>query len=142
MASDQKPQPNFNTEGQLGAEQMREQTRNAIDTYFGYLRQSVASVPSGGTDVGEKIKSYAEQNITATHQFLTEVSRAKDFAELMSLNAEFMQKQISEFAQHAQRIGEAFAKSPAGAVKGPGPTTHRVNEPKPLGEREGSPKDR
>jgi hypothetical protein len=122
MASDQKPQPNFNTEGQLGAEQMREQTRNAIDTYFGYLRQSVASMPSGGTDVGEKIKSYAEQNIAASHQFLTEVSRAKDFAELMSLQAEFMQKQISEFAQHAQRIGEAYTKSAAGAVKGPGPT--------------------
>ena len=122
MASDQKPQPNFNTEGQLGAEQMRDQTQNAIDTYFGYLRQSVASMPSGGTDVGEKIKSYAEQNIAASHQFLTEVSRAKDFAELMSLHAEFMQKQISEFAQHAQRIGEAYTKSPASAVKGPGPT--------------------
>lgn len=122
MTSDQKPQPNFNTEGQLGAERMRDQTQNAIDTYFGYLRQSVASMPSGGTDVGEKIKSYAEQNIAASHQFLTEVSRAKDFAELMSLHAEFMQKQISEFAQHAQRIGEAYTKSPASAVKGPGPT--------------------
>ena len=122
MASDQKPQPNFNTEGQLGAEQMREQTRNAIDTYFGYLRQSVASIPSGGTNVGEKIKSYAEQNIAASHQFLTEVSRAKDFAELMSLQAEFMYKQLSEFAQHAQRIGEAYTKSPTSAVKGPGPT--------------------
>ncbi|MGC1358564.1 MAG: phasin family protein, partial [Xanthobacteraceae bacterium] len=76
-----------------------------------------------------------------THQFLTEVSRAKDFAELMSLNAEFMQKQISEFAQHAQRIGEAYVKSPASAVKSPGPTTHRVNEPKPHREREESPKD-
>ena len=122
MASDQKPQPNYNTAGQLGADQIREQTRNAIDTYFGFLRQSVSSVPSGGTDVGEKIKNYAEQNITATHQFLTEVSRAKDFAELMSLHAEFMQKQIGEFAQHAQRIGEAYTKSPASAVKGPGST--------------------
>ena len=140
MASDQKPHLNFNTEGQLGAEQIREQTRNAIDTYFGFLRQSIASVPSGGTDVGEKIKSYAEQNITAAHQFLTEVSRAKDFAELMSLHAEFMQKQIGELAQHAQRIGEAYAKSPASAVKSPEPTIHRVNEPKPHGERKGSPK--
>jgi hypothetical protein len=122
MVSDQKPQPNFNTEGQLGAEQMREQTRDAIDTYFGYLRRSVASMPSGGTEVGEKIKSYAEQNIAASHQFMTEVSRAKDFAELMSLQTEFMQKQISEFVQHAQRIGEAYTKSPASAVKGPGPT--------------------
>lgn len=49
LASDQKPHLNFNTEGQLGAEQIREQTRNAIDTYFGFLRQSIASVPSGGT---------------------------------------------------------------------------------------------
>jgi hypothetical protein len=122
MASDRKSQPNFNTEGQLGAEQMRDQTRTAIDTYFGYLRQSVASMPSGGTDVGEKIKSYTEQNVAATHQFLTEVSRAKDFAELMSLQAEFMQKQISEFAQHAQRLGEAYTKLAASAVKGPGPT--------------------
>jgi hypothetical protein len=121
MASDQKPQQNSNTWGQLGAEQMREQARNAIDTYFGYLRQSVASMPSGGTDVGEKIKSYAEQNITATQQFLTEVCRAKDFAEVMSLHTEFMQKQMSEFANHAQRIGEAYAKSPAAAFKGAGP---------------------
>ena len=122
MTSEQKPQNDLNARVQLGAEQMRQQTRNAIDMYFGYLQQSVASMPSGGTDVGAKLKSYAEKNIADTHRLLVEVSQAKDFAELMSLQVEFMQKQISEFAQRAQGLGEAAAESAAGAVKGAGLT--------------------
>ena len=68
----------LNAQLQQGSEQMRRQVQGAIDSYFGFLRQSIASMPSGGSDLGEKMKTFAEKNIAATHQFLTEVSKAKD----------------------------------------------------------------
>ena len=43
MANDNKPQDDLNAQVQRGAEQMWEQIRGAIDGYFGFLRQSVAS---------------------------------------------------------------------------------------------------
>jgi hypothetical protein len=110
MANDKPPQGDLNAQMLGGAEQMRQQTRNAIDVYFGLLLQTTASMPSGGTDLGEKLKASAEKSIIDTHQFLTEVSQAKDFGELMSLQSEFMQAQIKEFSKHLQVFGEAYAK--------------------------------
>jgi hypothetical protein len=119
VTNDKTPQDAFNTQMQQGADQMREQVRGAIDGYFGFLRQSIASMPSGSSDLGEKIKTFAEKNIAATHQFLTEVSKAKDFGELMSLQTEFMQAQIKEFSGNLQGLGDAYAKSAGDAFKGP-----------------------
>ena len=39
---------------------------SAMDYYFDHLKETVASAPSGGTEIGEKVKAYAEQNISAT----------------------------------------------------------------------------
>jgi len=111
----------LNARLQQGSEQVREQIRGAIDSYFGFLSQSVASMPSGGSEFTDKMKTFAEKNIAATHRFLTEVSQAKDFAELMSLQNEFMQAQFKEFSGHLQGLGEAYAKSAGGAPKGPRP---------------------
>lgn len=118
MANEQKPQNDWNAPMQIGAEQISQQFRSAIDMYFAYLQQSVASIPSGGNDVGGQLKSYAERNLSASHRFLTEVSQAKDFAELMGLQTEFMQEQFSEFARHMQ----SFGGSAASAVNHPDPT--------------------
>ncbi len=75
MAKDRKP-----TEELSGfAEQTMEQARNAIDTYFDYLKKTVSSTPSGGTEFGEKLKSYAEANIATTHEFVRQLSQVKDF---------------------------------------------------------------
>jgi hypothetical protein len=40
--------------------------RNAVDTYFDYLKKAVSSTPSGGTEFGEKLKSYADANLSTT----------------------------------------------------------------------------
>ena len=122
MANDQTPQDELNAQMQRGAEQIRQQTQNVIDGYFGLLLRSIASMPSGGTDLGEKLKAAAEKSIVDTHQFLTEVSQAKDFSELMSLQSEFMQAQIKEFSKHLQAFGEAYAKSAGGGLNSPRPT--------------------
>ena len=121
MANDNTPQDALNAQLQQGAEQMRQQVRGAIDSYFGFLRQSVASMPGGGSELADKMKTFAEKNIAATHQFLTEVSKAKDFGELMSLQTEFMQTQFKEFSGNLQGLGEGYAKAASSAPKGPRP---------------------
>jgi hypothetical protein len=126
MANDKTPQDALNAQMQGAAEQMREQIRGAIDSYFGFLRQSVASMPSGGSDLGDKMKIFAEKNIAAAHQLLTEVSQAKDFGELMSLQNEFMQAQMKEFSGNLQGLGQGYAKAAGSAPKGPRP----VNTPR------------
>ena len=39
------------------------QAHQAIDTYFDFLKKSVSSFPSGGTELGEKLKDQSVQNI-------------------------------------------------------------------------------
>ena len=47
---------------------------SAMDYYFDHLKKTVASAPSGGTEFGEKVKACAEQNISATQEFVRELS--------------------------------------------------------------------
>ena len=62
MAKDRKPAEEFSA----FANQGMEQARNAVDTYFDYLTNMVSSMPSGGTELGDKLKKCAEANINAT----------------------------------------------------------------------------
>jgi hypothetical protein len=43
---------------------------SAMDYYFDHLKKTVASAPTGGTEFGEKVKACAEQNISATQEFV------------------------------------------------------------------------
>jgi len=43
-----------------------EQARGAVDVYFDYLKKAISSTPSGGTELGEMLKSYAEKNVITT----------------------------------------------------------------------------
>jgi hypothetical protein len=45
-----------------------------MDYYFDHLKKTVASAPSGGTEFGEKVKAYAEQNISATQEYVRELT--------------------------------------------------------------------
>jgi hypothetical protein len=94
-----------------------EQARQAVDTYFDFLKKSVSAYPSGGTEFGEKLKSQAEQNITAVHELVKKLSQAKDFQEALRIQSEFMQAQLSSFGEHATSLGQAYAKAASDASK-------------------------
>ena len=50
------------------------QAHQALDTCFDFLRKTVSSFPSGGTDLGEKLKDQGVQNITAMHELVKRLS--------------------------------------------------------------------
>ena len=98
-------------------EQTKEQVLGAVDQYFKFLLQTISSYPSGGTDLGEKLKSYAEKNIAATQEFIHRLGQAKDFQDIVRIQTEFMQAQVNAFGEQAKSLGQASANAATGAMK-------------------------
>ena len=65
------------------AKQAMELAQQAVDTYFDFLKKSVWSFPSGGTQLGEKLKDHATENINAVHELVKRLGQAKDFEEAL-----------------------------------------------------------
>ena len=118
MAKDPNPLEDLNAKAKQAVEQATEQTR-AVDSYFNFLQKTISSYPSGGTDLGEKLKSYAEKNIAATHEFVLKLSQAKDFQEVVRIQSEFMKAQMESFGEHTKVLAEEFTKAATGAIKMP-----------------------
>jgi hypothetical protein len=117
MAKDQKPAEDLSA----FATQTMEQARNAVDTYFDYLKRAVSSAPSGGTEYGEKLKSCAEANLATTHEFVRRLSQAQDFSEMARLQAEFMQSLVNAVGEQTKILAEAYTKTAANVAKNPLP---------------------
>jgi hypothetical protein len=92
---------------------------SAMDYYFDHLKKTVASAPSGGTEFGEKVKACAEQNISATQEFVRELSYAKDIQDILRIQMEFMRSQMETFGEQARDLGDAFVKAASGPAKPP-----------------------
>ena len=133
MAKDPKPLEDFNAQAKRAVEEAKqatdrmkqsveetkEQALGAADTYFDFLNKTVASFPSGGTEFGEKLKSFAQKNVAATHQFIKQLSQAKDFQDVLRIQTEFMQTQMQAFVEQATSLAEAFTKMATSEVKLP-----------------------
>ena len=100
-------------------EETKEQALGAADTYFDFLNKTISSFPSGGTEFGEKLKSFAEKNVAATHQFIQQLSQAKDFQDVLRIQTEFMRSQMQAFAEQATSLAESFTKTAASEIKMP-----------------------
>jgi len=108
MVRDTKPPlGDVKADAQRAVEQTMEQARWAVDNYFNFVQKIISSYPSGGTELGEKLKSCAEKNMTATREFMRQLSQARDFADIMRIQTEFMQTQLESFGEQAKSIGEA-----------------------------------
>ena len=133
MAKDPKPMEDLNAQAKQAVnetkqatdrmteavEETKEQALGAADTYFDFLNKTISSFPSGGTDFGEKLKSFAEKNIAASHEFIKQLSQAKDFQDVLRIQTEFMQTQMQAFGEQTKSLAEAFIKTAANEVKMP-----------------------
>ena len=119
MAKDTKPMEEWNANAQRTLEQTMEHTRGVLGQYFKFLEQTLSSYPSGGTEFGEKLKSYAEKNIATAHEYVNKLSQAKDLQDIVRIQTEFMQVQLNAFGEQTKSLGEAFTKAATDAVKKP-----------------------
>lgn len=100
------------------AKQAMAQVYGVVDNYFDNLKKTISSTPSGGTEFGEKLKSYAEKNAAATHDFIKKLSQAKDLQDMFRIQTEFLQAQVNAFGEQTASLAESFAKA-AGDFKLP-----------------------
>ena len=133
MAKDPKPMEVLNAQAKQAVNETKQatdrmtqavegtkgQALGAADTYFDFLNKTISSFPLGGTEFGEKLKSFAEKNLAATHRFIQQLSQARDFQDLLRLQTEFIQTQMQTFAEQATSLVEAFAKTATREVKMP-----------------------
>jgi hypothetical protein len=92
---------------------------SAMDYYFDHLKKTVASAPTGGTEFGEKVKACAEQNISATQEFVRDLSYAKDIQDMLRIQMEFMRSQLEAFGEQAKDLREAYIKTASGQMTKP-----------------------
>jgi hypothetical protein len=95
------------------------QTRGALDSYFDFLQKAVSSFPSDETALGGKMKSFTEQNVAAAKKFVDELSQAKDFQQVIRIQAEYMQAQLHAFVEQTQSLSEEFTKMMTSEMKMP-----------------------
>jgi hypothetical protein len=100
-------------------EETKEQALGAADTYFDFLNKTISSFPSQATEFGERLKSFAEKNVAATHQFIQQLSQAKDFQDVLRIQTKFLQTQMQAFAEQATSLIESFTKTATSEVKVP-----------------------
>ena len=86
MVRDTKPPlGDVKADAQRAVEQTMEQARWAVDNYFNFVQKIISSYPSGGTELGEKLKSCAEKNITVAHEFVQRLSKLR----ILMISCEF-----------------------------------------------------
>ena len=100
-------------------EQTKEEARGAMDNYFDFLHKAIASIPTGGTQLGEKLKSYSEENIAVARDYMRKLSQAKDFTEVAQIQLDFAHAQFNAFSGQAKGLSEAYTKTAADAVNKP-----------------------
>ena len=88
------------------AEQAMEQARSAADIYFEYVKQAISATPLGGNEFAEPLKECAQKNITATQEFLKQLSQAKNFQDVVHVQSDYMQFSMKAFGE--QSLGEAY----------------------------------
>jgi len=98
-------------------EQSVQQARTAFDGIFdaahkaiGQFEGSAKAARSAATEIADKSVAYAEKNMNATFEFAQKLMQAKDPAEVMKLQSEFLGRQMQTISAQVQELGQSAAK--------------------------------
>jgi phasin len=99
------------------AEKSVTQARQAFDGFIKAANQAVGQMQgqaeaahSGAREIAHKSMSYAEQNVAATFDFAQRLMQAKDAAEVMRLQSEYLGRQMQALSTQVQDLGQSAAK--------------------------------
>jgi len=100
-----------------------EQSRAAMENYFGVLQKGMSAAPwvkmdlSANTELSQKVKTYVEHNIASASEYIKGLSESKTLEDVMKRQTEFMQTQFKAFGEQAKDLGETAAKAATDAIK-------------------------
>jgi hypothetical protein len=100
-------------------EPSKEEGHAVMDSYFDLLGKAIASIPTGGTQFGEKLKTYLGTNIATARDYMRKLSQAKDFRDVVRAQIDFAQAQFNAFSGQAKDLSETYSKTAADALNTP-----------------------
>jgi len=106
------------------AEQSVTQARKAFEGFIqaanqavGQMRGQAEAAHSGASEIAHKSMEYAEKNVAVTFDFAQRLMQAKDAAEVMGLQSEFLGRQMQALSSQVQELGQSAAKMVVEAAK-------------------------
>jgi phasin len=98
-------------------EQSVAQARTAFDGIVQAANQAVSqwqghaeAARAGASEIAHKSMAYAEQNMAASFDFAQKLMHAKDPAEVLRLQSEYLNLQMRTLSTQAQELGQSAAK--------------------------------
>ena len=117
MAKDPFEQFAIPNEMRAFAEQSVTQARKAFEGFIeaankamGQMQGQAQAAHSSASEIAHKSMAYAEKNVAATFEFAQKLMRAKDAAELMALQSEYLSRQMQALSSQVQDLGQSAAK--------------------------------
>jgi phasin len=124
MAKDPFEQFAIPNEVRSFAEQSVAQARKAFDGFIQAANQAVGQMQgraqaaqSSASEIAHKSMTYAEQNVSASFDFAQKLMHAKDAAEVMALQSEYLSRQMQTLSAQVQELGQSAAKIVVDASK-------------------------
>jgi phasin len=117
MAKDPFEQFAIPNEMRAFAEQSVTQARKAFDGFIeaankamGQMQGHAEAAHSSATEIAHKSIAYAEQNVAVTFDFAQKLLQAKDAAEVMALQSQYLSRQMQALSTQVQDLGQSAAK--------------------------------
>jgi hypothetical protein len=98
-------------------DQISKQTTGAMENYFGLLQKTMSTLPWSNTNLNRILLNNATQNVTATFLFMHKLAQAKNLEEVVKIQTEFMNAQLSSLNDQAKVIGEIYTGAATAAAK-------------------------
>jgi len=124
MAKDPFEQLAIPPEMRAFAEQSVAQARKAFDGFIeaankamGQMKGHAEAAHSSATEIAHKSIAYAEQNVAVTFDFAQKLLQAKDAAEVMALQSQYLSRQMQALSTQVQDLSQSAAKIVVEAAK-------------------------
>jgi len=118
------PPPEIPADMRTMTEQSLEQVKTAINGYLQLFQCGVPNPLIGGSELNDKVASYAEQNVASAFAFARKLLEVKNPQDLFVLQTEFIRGQIQAMTEQTKDLGQTATKSIMDTVKIPtGPSS-------------------
>jgi len=89
----------------------------AANKAVGQFHGQAQAAQSGASEIAHKSITYAEQNVAATFDFAQKIMHAKDAAEVLGLQSEYLSRQMAALSNQVRDLGQSAAKIVVDAAK-------------------------
>ena len=89
----------------------------AANKAVGQFHGQAQAAQSGASEIAHKSITYAEQNVAATFDFAQKIMHAKDAAEVLGLQSEYLSRQMAALSNQVRDLGQSEAKIVVDAAK-------------------------